>query len=385
MKYLALLFANFRRKRLRTFFTVGSIFFAFLLFGLLGAIKLAFELGVDVAGADRLILINKVALIQPLPYSYQARIEQVEGVEAATHANWFGGIYQDPKNFFGQFAVDPEGYLDLYPEILLSEEEKKAWLADRIGAVAGRATADRFGWKVGDRIPIQATFMRRKDGNDTWEFNLVGIYEGAEQGTDTTQFLFHWDYLEEARAFGEGLVGWYIVRVDDADRTAEIAEDIDTRFANSPYETRTTTEKAFVQAFASQIGDIGSIVTYVVTAVFFIILLVVGNTIAQSVRERTSELAVLKTLGFTGGRVLGLVLAESCLIALVGGGLGLALSYPLVAGVAKMLERYLPIVYLPPEHMVTGIALIFGLGLVAGLLPALQAMRLPIVEALRKA
>jgi len=384
MKYLALLFANFRRKRLRTFFTVGSIFFAFLLFGVLGAIKLAFTLGVDVTGADRLIMINKIAIIQPLPYSYLGRIQQVAGVADVTHANWFGGIYQDPKNFFAQMAVDPESYLRLYPEFVLDEAQKKAWLEDRIGAVAGRATADRFGWKIGDRIPIQATFMRRKDGSNTWEFNLVGIYDGNAKGVDTTQFLFRWDYLEEARSVGEGLVGWYIIRVEDADRAVQIAEDIDSRFANSPYETRTTTEKAFVQAFASQIGDIGAIVTYVVTAVFFIILLVVANTIAQSVRERTAELAVLKTLGFTHGRVLALVLAESCLIAAVGGGLGLALSFPVVAGVGKLLERFLPIVYLPPEHVATGVGLILFLGLAAGLLPALQAMRLSITDALRK-
>jgi putative ABC transport system permease protein len=384
MKYFFVLWSNLRRRRLRTAVTIGMVMAAFLLFGLLAAVNLAFGLGAEVAGADRLVTINRVSLIQPLPLSYLGRIEQIPGVENVAQAVWFGGIYQDPKNFFPQIAVDPERYFGMYPELQLPEEQMKAWLADRTGAVVGRTTANRFGWKIGDRIPIQGTYMTKEDGSRTWEFNLVGIYDGAERSTDTTQFFLRYDYLEEARQYGKGLVGWYVVRVNDPDQAVTIAEAIDSRFANSSHETRTSTEKAFASAFASQVGDIGAIVRIIVTVVFFIILLVVGNTIAQAVRERTSELAVLKTLGFTNGKVLALVLAESLLVALLGALLGLAFAYPLVAGVGMALKAFLPVFYIPAADFAIGFGLAVALGLAAGILPAVGAMRLPIVEALRR-
>jgi putative ABC transport system permease protein len=284
MKYWYLIWGNLKRKKLRTLFTMLSILVAFVLFGVLGAINVAMNMGVELAGVDRLVLRHRVSLIRLLPVSYESRIESVEGVAAATHATWFGGIYQDPKNFFGQFPVDPEGYLEMYPEFLLPEDQKKAWLEDRTGAVVGRTTARRYGWKVGDRIPIQGTIWRKKDRSSTWEFTIRGIYDGAAQGTDTTLFLFRYDYFDEARWAGEGLVGWYVIRVDDPAQAAEIAERIDAEFANSPNETRTSTERAFVQAFANQVGNIGAIVTAVLGAVFFTILLVAGNTMMQSVR-----------------------------------------------------------------------------------------------------
>jgi putative ABC transport system permease protein len=280
-------------------------------------------------------------------------------------------------------AVDPERWLRMYPEFVLPPEQKQAWLEDRTSAIVGRYTADRFGWKIGDRIPIQATIFHPKNGGLTWEFNLVGIYDGAEKGTDTTQFFFRHDFLEENRRGFQGMVGWYIVRLDDAALAPAIAKELDTAFANSSAETKTQPEKAFMAGFANQIGDIGTIMMAILAAVFFTILLVAGNTMAQAVRERTSELAVLKTLGFSDGRVLALVLAESCLIAGIGGSVGLAIGWALVQQ-GDPTNGMLPAFYLPGRDVTLGVCLVLLLGLVTGLLPALQAQRLKIVDALRK-
>lgn len=384
MKYLHLVRKNLGRKKLRTLFTVLSILVAFVLFALLAALRTAFGGGVELAGADRLITIHKVSLIQPLPESYEADIEGLDGVVSAVHATWFGGVYQDPKNFFGQMAVDPEEWLDMHPEFVLTEEERTSWMADRTGAIAGRGLADRFGWEVGDRIPLQATIWTKNDGSRTWELTLDGIYEGAEEGTDTTQMFFRHDYFDEARAFGSGTVGWYVVRVADPERASAVAEEVDSLFRNSPAETKTATEKAFVQAFANQIGDVGSIVIGILAAVFFTMLLVAGNTMAQAVRERTGELAVLKTIGFTDGKVLGLVLAEALAISLLGGGLGLFLGTGIVSGVRSGLGEFLPAFYLRGGDLGLGLALVVLVGFAAGILPALQARRLEVVNALRR-
>ena len=384
MKFWPLIWSALRRKRVRTFFTLLSILIAFLLYGYLAAVNMAFRLGVDVTGADRLVLRHKVSFSILLPESYLGRIEATPGVVEATHASWFGGIYQEPKNFFPQMAVEPEGYLALYSEFLLPEEQKQAWLADRTAAIVGRNTAERFGWKIGDRIPIQATVWRKADGSSAWEFNLVGIYDGAEDATDTTQFLFHYDYFDEARMFAKGQVGWYIVRINDPAHADDIAQRIDTQFANSFYETKTSTEKAFIQGFAKQIGNIGAIIGGILTAVFFTILLVTGNTMMQSVRERTAELAVLKTVGFSNRLVLGLVLAESLTLAAVGGVLGLTLAWWAI-GRGDPTGGALPIFFLPPQDVLLGGGFIVALGLLTGLLPAVQAMRLRVVDAVRRA
>jgi putative ABC transport system permease protein len=379
MKYLHLVLANLGRKKFRTAFTVLSIFVAFLLFGLLMAIKAAFGVGVELAGIDRLIMIHRVSLIQPLPISYKNRILADEGVEAVTHANWFGGIYQEPKNFFAQYAV-AENYLDLYPENLLPEEHKEAWLENRTGAIVGRITADRFGWKVGDRIPIQGTIFRTQDGGP-WEFTIEGIFDGADETTDLTPFIFHYKYLLEGAAGMSDIVGWYIIRVADPESSGEIAERIDQQFANSPAETRTTTEKAFIQSFANQTGNISAIVTGIAAVVFFTLMLVTGNTMAQSVRERTNELAVLKTLGFTGDLVMLLVMAESLLLALLGGGTGLLLI-TWVTHAFRLGGSLLPNLHVPWDAAGVGAVLVVGMGLTAGALPAFSALRLRIADAL---
>ncbi len=382
MRFLPLIWRNLLRKKTRTSLTLLSIFVSFVLFGLLTAIKTAFGMGVDLTGIDRLVMLNKVSIIQPLPISYKERIAATPNVVDVTYASWFGGIYQDPKNQFAQMAVEPAGYLRLYPEFIVPEEQKQAWFANRTGVLVGRALITKYGWKIGDRIPIQGTIYRTRDGS-TWEFTVEGIYDGAEKGTDTTQFLFHYDYLNETMGRFDQ-VGWYIIRIDDPDKAAAIAENIDLRFANSPAETKTSTEKAFVQSFANQMGNIGAIVTGIVSVVFFTLLLVAGNTMAQAVRERTGELAVLKTLGFTDGQTMGLVLAESFVLAVVGGGAGLGLIYWLTHSF-NLGGTMLPALYMPAEALGWGLALVFLLGLVTGAIPAYQALRLTIVDALRRA
>jgi len=383
MKYLYLVWSNLMRKKLRTLLTLLSILVAFLLFGYLGAIRQGFSQGIEVAGLDRLIVRHKVSIIQLLPESYETRIERIDGVEAAVHQTWFGGVYQKPTNFFAQMPVKPDEYLDMFPEILLDDAERQAWLNTRSGAIAGRTIAERFGWKVGDRIPIQATVWTRKGGERTWEFDLVGIYDGAEKGTDTTQFLFRYDFFDESRQFGQGQVGWYTVRVADPERAAEVAAAIDAEFANSPYETKAEPEGAFLQGFANQIGDVGMIMMSIIAAVFFTILLVAGNTMAYAVRERTSELAVLKAVGFTDRAVLGLVLGESLLLTALGGGLGLTLAVLLVSS-GDPTGGSLPVFFIPNRVLASGLALILLMALAAGILPALQAGHLRIADALRR-
>jgi putative ABC transport system permease protein len=385
MRFFPLIWSYLWRRKWRTIFTLLAALFTFALFGVLVATNVAFGMGVDISGADRLVVIHKISLIMPLPISYKERIAAVPGVEAVTHMNWFGGVYQDPKNFFPQMAVDTPTFFDLYPEYVVPPDQKKAWEADRTGAIVGRDLAKRFGWKIGDQIPIQGTIFSHKDGSRLWTFKLDGIYEPGKKGVDATQFYFHYDYLKEASRNGGDLVGWYTIRIADPKRAAEISKQIDGMFANSPYETKTSTEKAFAQGFANQIGNIGAIVRYVVSAVLFGMLLVIGNTMAQSVRERTNELAVLKTLGYGNGLVLFLVIAESCLLALFGAGLGLLLSWGVLTPlVGTMLKQFLPVFFIPGWGILLGIGIALLLGFLTGLLPGIQAMRLRIVDALRK-
>ncbi|HWN95576.1 MAG TPA: FtsX-like permease family protein [Methylomirabilota bacterium] len=383
MKFLSLVWSNLKRRKLRTSLTLLSIFVAFVLFGLLCTIKEALTSGIAMAGADRLIVRHKVSLIMTLPVTHKNRMERIAGVASAVHFTWFNGIYQnEPKNFFGSFPTEPEAFLAMFPEYLVPEEQKQAWMKTRTGAIVGRSLVDRFKWKIGDRIPLTSPIWPRK-GDGAWEFEVVGIYDGAKKGTDTSGFYFRYDYFDEGRSYGEGLVGWYGVRVNDPDRAGEIARMIDNEFANSPYETKAEPEGAFMQGFAQQIGDIGTILIAILSAVFFTILLVAGNTMAQAVRERTEELGVLKAMGFTNERVLALVLIESCLIAAVGGLAGLGMAWLLTTG-GSPVPNMLPTFYLPARYLVVGALLVFALGVVAGIVPAVQAMRLQIAVALRR-
>jgi putative ABC transport system permease protein len=383
MKFLPLIWSNLRRRKLRVLLTVLSILVAFVLFGFLSAIKQALLGGVTMAGADRLIVRHKVSLIMSLPHSYQQTIDKMPGVAGSAHETWFGGIYQDARNFFPQTAVVPEEILAMYPEILLPPGQKQAWLNTRTGAVAGRKTAERFGWKIGDRIPITTAIWSKADGSQLWEFDLVGIFDGRDKATDTTSLLFRYDYFDEGRVYDKGHVGWYIIRVKDPAQAVAIAGRIDDQFANSPAETKTEPEGAFVQSFAKQIGNIALIAEGIMAAVFFTILLVAGNTMAQSVRERTGELGVLKAIGFTNGQVLCQVMAESCLLAFLGGALGLGLAWMVIAR-GDPTGGLLPMFYFPVNDLITGLGISLALGLATGIFPALQAMRLRVADALRR-
>jgi putative ABC transport system permease protein len=384
MKYLHLLWRNLLRRKVRTTFTFLSIVVAFFLFGLLMAIRNAFDAGVQIAGQNRLLTIHKVSLIQLLPIRYLAQIRATEGVRAATHFTWFGGIYQDPKNFFAQMAVEPEELLQIYPEFVIDDATRERWIATRTGAIAGQKLAERFGWKIGDQIPFQTTFWRPRDGKSTtFEFELVGLYRAASADVDETQFFFHHKYLME-RTGDPGMVGWYAVEVEDPARADEVAQAIDRQFANSAAETKTNTEKAFTQAFAKQVGDTGAMLSAIAAIVFFVILLIAGNTMAQSVRERTGELGVLKTVGFTDLSVMLLVLGEALLLAALAGILGLGLMALATPGLAKLVQSFLPIFYVPMRSLLVGVGLALLLGLASGGLPAWVAQRLSIVEALRR-
>jgi putative ABC transport system permease protein len=387
MRFLPIVWRNLLRRKFRTFFTVGAIFFAFLLFGVLMAIRAAFSMGVEMAGQGRLMVIDKVSIINPLPASYESQIRQIDGVTDVTHANWFGGYYQDVRNQFATFAVDPASWLRIYAkEFDLPEDQKKAWLADRTGAIVGIDTAKKYGFTVGQRVPIQGTIYRRPDGGP-WEITIDGIYDSAIKGSDKTNLVFNYQFLRETIPERSGFrdrYNWYVFTIADPDRAPQIAAKIDAMFANSPSETKTNTEKAFVSDWAKQVGDIGKIMMWIVAMAMFTILLVSGNTMAQAIRERTNELAVLKTLGFGEGRILSMVLLESILIAFVGGGLGLALSFTFITLTGDPTHGLLPAFYFPTKALIAGIALVAALGIASGVLPAWQASRLRIVDALRR-
>lgn len=387
MKFLALVFSNLKRKKLRTTLTLLSIFVAFLLFGFLSAIKEAFLAGVSMAGADRLIVRHKVSLIQPLPQSYEAKIEAIPGVDAVAAQTWFGGIYKDPKNFIATFPVDPDKYVNMYPEFVIAPDVMTKWKQTRNGAVVGQVTFDRMaksdGWKIGDRIPFTSPIWGQPVGQSQWEFEIVGTYTVSKKGADETGFIFRYDYFEEARPDRKGTIGWFGVRVKDPGQVAQVAARIDEQFANSPHETKAEAEGAFAAGFASQVGDIGKIVAGVVSAVFFTILLVAGNTMSQSVRERTEEIGVLKAMGYPNGLVLILVLIESCLLAVLGGFAGLGLAWLVTLG-GSPVPQMLPVFVIPHRDLALGAAFALALGLIAGAFPALQAMRLQIAVALRK-
>jgi len=378
MKYLPLIIANLFRKKLRTTLTIGSFAVALFLFGLLVVVRGAFSQGIDVAGADRLDVINKVSIIQPLPYAYRDQILRIPGVKAITFDEWFGGVYQDEKNFFPQFAIDPENQRVVYPEFALPDDQWQAFLADREGAIAGSGIAKRFEWKVGDRIPIKGSIY---PGN--WEFNIRGIYQGTRDNDDLTQFWFHYKYLDERRQFGKGLIGWYIVKLNGPDDATRVAKTIDQTFANSPYETKTETEKALASDFAKQFGNIEFLIVSIGAVVFFTLLLVTGNTMAIAVRERIGELAVLKAVGFTDRFVMFFVLGESLLIAAIGGVLGLGLCKLFTLG-GDPTHGFLPFFYLPGPAILLGFGVALTVGILAGILPAAAAMQLRVVDALRR-
>jgi putative ABC transport system permease protein len=379
MKFLPLLFANLRRRKIRTVLTIGSFGVAMFLFGILGSIHYGFRQGIDIAGADRLVVIGRTSMMQPLPITYLSRLTRVPGVRDAAHATWFGGVYQDARNFFPQFVIVPEDWRRMYPEYVVDAAQWSGFLSDRQGCVIGAKLAQRFGWAVGSRIPLKAPGYL---GGGSWEFNVRAIYRGTRQGDDETQLWLRHDYFyEKAPQYWQGIVGWYVVRVARADQALSVARAIDAEFGNSASETRTQTESAFAAGFVQQMGNIEFLLLAIGGVVFFTLLLVTGNTMAIAVRERTGELAVLKAIGFSDRFVLGLVLAESLLIAAIGGALGLWLAH---AVTQQDITSGLILLYLPPVALAGGAAFAIGTGVLAGLLPAVGAMRLNVASALRR-
>jgi putative ABC transport system permease protein len=385
MKYLHLVWAALFRRKTRTLFTLLSILAAFLLFGLLDSVRMAFaNAGGSIVGADRLVTMSKVSFTLSLPKSLLPRIQAVPGVAEVSYANWFGGIYQEPRNFFPNEAV-ADNFLDLYPEWIMPAEQRKAFKATRTGAIVGQSLADRFHWKLGDKIPLQATIFAKKDGSNTWIFDLVGIYHVRDEklkGQENVLF-FNWDYFNEAAQFGgNSTVGWYAEKLTDRGQADAVAQAVDRLSADSDHETKTQSEQSFTTALVSQFANIGLIVGAIMAAVFFTLVLLTGNTMAQAVRERVPELAVLKTIGFSNQSVLGLVLAESVLLLLLGGSIGVAVSGIVVDVVRAKLGDQLPLARLDSTIWLSGLALMVVIGLVVGALPAVRGMRLRIVDAL---
>lgn len=383
MKYFSLIWSALFRSKTRTLLTLLSVVAAFLLFGLLDSVRVAFTSGGGVAGADRLVVSSRLSLTQMLPLNLEQKIASTPGVKRVAYAAWFGGIYKDPRNFFPNFSVS-ENYLSLYPEYVLSDAQLKAWQNDRTGAIVGKALADKYGWKIGDTIPLQATIFPQKDGSNAWPLTLRGIFTVADdkKKNEESQLLFHWKYFDEANQYVNGQVGWYMVKLDNVDHATRVAKAIDALSANSDRETKSQTEQAFNQSFLKQFADIGFIVTAIMGAVFFTLLLLTGNTMAQAVRDRVPELAILKTLGFTNGSVLALVMAESVLLVVLGGLIGMGLAAITVPVLAALSGGALPVGAIPAETWAMGLALMVGIGLVVGALPSLRAMRLKIVDAL---
>ncbi len=384
MKYLHLIWSALFRRKVRTIFTLLSVLAAFLLFGLLDSVRSAFNnAALDVAGVDRLITISKISFTLSLPKSLYARIQAVPGIEKVSYANWFGGIYQDPKNFFPSQAV-AENFTSLYPEWDLPPEQLEAFHNTRTGAIVGASLAKKFHWKIGDKIPLQATIFPQKNGSNTWTFDLVGIFHTKDPKLQAQEnsFFFNWDYFDEARRFGNGNIGWFIIKVADRTQVDRIAHAIDSLSADSDHETKTQSEQAFRAAFVSQVVDIGLIVGAIMGAVFFTLVLLTGNTMAQAVRERIPELAILKTLGFSNRSVLGLVLAESVLLLLMGAAIGLVIAGIVVSLVRAAIGAGLPMMPLGGASWMRGLTLAVLIGLIVGALPAMRGMRLRIVDAL---
>ncbi len=383
MKDLYLILKNLVRKKLRLFLTVFATFIAFMIFGTLTAFSNAFDSGVELSADDRLVVVNKINFTQSMPISYVNRVRAVEDVVAVTHLNWFGGFYQDPQNVFGMFAVDAENFLQVYDELVIDDAEREAWIGNRQGMIAGKALAAQYGWQKGDRIPINSNIFSQRDGSTSWDFDVVAIYEGEDEQTDTNSAYFHYQYFNETQSFGGDFIGFMGVRTSDPSKNEAVIQRIDDMFVNSPAETETVTEEAFNKAFIEQIGNLNLILTSVVLAAFFVILVIVGNSMILSIRERTAEIGVMKTLGFTSGRIFRMVLAESLLLALIGGVLGVAASAGLIA-LINSAPIQLPVLLLDAAVWTEALLFMLGLGLITGIVPAMNALRLNIITALSR-
>ncbi|NBB93631.1 MAG: FtsX-like permease family protein [Gammaproteobacteria bacterium] len=381
MGTLHLIRKNLGRKKLRTTFTLLSIAIAFVLFTLLSGINQAFNAGLELAGADRLITMHRMSFIQPIPISYHRRIEAMDGVEAVGHFTWFGAYFQNPRQQFSLQPTELSGLTDLYPEYQIPEDQWQRLMNNQTGLLVGQGLLDAYGWELGQQVPLNSTIFPKSDGSYAWPFQIEAVFT-QESTANEIQAFMHWDYFNEARAFGQDQVGWIVTRIADPDQSAEIAARIDERFANSPTETKTSSEQGWTASFAAQFGNIGLIVQSILACVFFTLLLIAGNTMAQAIRERTGELAVMKTIGFPDSRIVAMVLGESVLLAVVGGLAGIGLGVLFVQGAAASLTQFLPGLAVTGSAVATGLVLAVLLGLLTGLVPAWQAGRLRVVEAM---
>ena len=385
MKYWIIILAALNRKRWRTGLTISSLVIAFLLFGLLRSVAVVFTEDIELSGDDRLVVASKYSIIDSMPISYLQRIKSIENVDIVAHQDWFGGTYIDRANFFPKWPVPPKDFLDIYQEFNISSEQKEAFITTRTGMIAGKKLAERFNWKIGDRIPVIGDIYYMSNGSNLWEFDLVGIFTDIENPGNEEQVFMNYQYFDEAReSYTKGTVGNFIVKLDSKDAGPRVAQEIDAMFANSMDETKTYTEKAYQQMFASQIGDIGLIMNSILAAVFFTILLVTGNTMSQSIRERTSELAVFKTIGFSDMTMLILVLIESMVLCLIGAILGLGITAVLMPGLSELISVSLGEISLDSSVIISGIGIAIITAFISGFPPALGAMRLKVVDALRK-
>lgn len=382
MKYWPLLWSNIRRKKLRTIFTLFAVTSAFALFGLLAAMEHGMNGVMQIASAER---IQTNARLGALPISYGPKISSVQGVTGVTWFNGFRGYFQDEKNTFQVIATNPQGFLEVYPEVQLGEKARKAWFDDKPGAIAGPLIAKRYGWKVGQRIPVQSKNVTKEDGTHTWYVTLDGIYQTKLPDRYKNFVMIHYQYFNDSIAGNKNYVGQYIERIADPRQAAAISQRIDDKFATSFPQTRTASEVAETQTFIREFGNIGFITLVVGAAVFFSMLLVTVNTMSQSVRERTSELAVLKALGFGRGMVSGLVLAEAVGVTVIGGVLGLVVAWLLARAIYTSVQDVLPALGVPPAAMGLAIVLMIVFGVIAGALPLRQVFRLRAADALRRA
>jgi putative ABC transport system permease protein len=372
------------RKKMRAILLLVSILIAFLIFGALGAFYSVFTAGVDVAAANRLITVNRINFTVSMPYAYWGRIQQVEGVENVSQANWFGGYYQEPRNFIQTFAVDPETYLAAYPELVLPDDQRAAFISDRTCLLVGADIAVQYGWSVGDRIPLLSNIWQKSDGSSSWDFNICGLFDGEEAAVPANYAIFHYDYYNEDLAFNRDQIGWFIINTAGPEVNDRVSRDIDALFANSAAETETSTEAAFNRAFLEQLGNIALVLVLVIGAAFATILMIVGTTMVMAINERTREIAVMKTLGFSEARIFRMILSESVLLSLIGGLSGLGLATLLITGSADALSGFLPGLAMPLNIVLIAIGLMIALGVVTGIIPALNATRIRIVDALGK-
>ena len=377
-----LLLKNAFRHKLRTMLTMVGLVVAICAFGLLRTIIDAWYAGVEGTSSTRLVTRNAISLTFPLPLNYAERLKTVEGVTGISWSNWFGGVYITERNFFPQFAIEPASYLALYPEYILKEEEKKAFILDRQGAIVGRKLANQFGWKIGDQIPIRGTIYP-----GTWTFTLRGIWDGVDAKTDESQFLFHWQFLSESvrKNIGKGAdyVGVYMVRINEPNNAPLISERIDAQFKNSLAETLTETEKAFQLGFVSMSEAILVAINAVSFVIVIIIMAVMANTMTMTARERLAEYATLKALGFSPSFVVKLLFGESLVIALIGGGLGLLITLPIAASFAKAVGTLFPVFVVSNTTMGLQITASITVGIVAAAWPAWKMSRINIVNGLR--